>query len=77
MKAFQQHYESHIAPLLMSSDFFMAKIHEYIHSFHFLEANPWRYDLKQRLANHDFHFQRGKSWPCFIIVDYQLKSNSI
>jgi hypothetical protein len=73
MKSFQQHYEAHIAPLLIHTDLVMAKIHQLDISFNFSAAHPWQHDLKQRLANHDFHFQRGKSWQCFITVDYQLK----
>ena len=70
MKAFQQHYEVHIAPLLIHTDLVILKIHELNISPNFSEAYPWRYDLKQRLANLDFHLNGGKSWPCFIIVEY-------
>jgi hypothetical protein len=61
MKAFQQHYETHIAPLLIHTDLVMAQIHQLDISFNFSEAYPWRNDLKQRLANHDFDLHRGKS----------------
>jgi len=59
MKAFQQHYEARIAPLLIRTDLVILKIRELNVSPNFSEACPWRYDLKQLLANHDFHLHGG------------------